>query len=35
MTDTSLQSQIEALWERRETLSTATVGADRDAWRPR
>lgn len=31
MTDTSLQSQIEALWERRETLSTATTGADRDA----
>ncbi|CAM2745467.1 2,3,4,5-tetrahydropyridine-2,6-dicarboxylate N-succinyltransferase [Komagataeibacter xylinus] len=31
MTDTSLQSQIEALWERRETLSTATTGVDRDA----
>jgi 2,3,4,5-tetrahydropyridine-2-carboxylate N-succinyltransferase len=27
----SLQSQIEALWERRDTLSPATTGADRDA----
>jgi 2,3,4,5-tetrahydropyridine-2-carboxylate N-succinyltransferase len=27
----SLQAQIEALWERRDTLSPATAGADRDA----
>ncbi len=31
MTISSLQQPIEALWERRDTLSSATQGADRDA----
>ncbi|GBQ29944.1 2,3,4,5-tetrahydropyridine-2,6-dicarboxylate N-succinyltransferase [Gluconacetobacter azotocaptans] len=31
MTDQSLQNRIEAVWERRDTLSSATTGEDREA----
>ena len=31
MTHSSLQTAIESLWERRDTLSPTTTGADRDS----